>query len=154
MYLGENGLLAGLESADKSVTLAEANITSPWWVVAAKGDIPKGPPSAHTLFVDSTTLDPVAAKRVADTVHQRSNNSALMADGPVSGGKPFRKGRRTMLTPATAGASSGTLTVMLGATDKFTTAIASALMQFCARDGGVVYCGDNGAGIGLKVCNK
>ncbi|GMK57976.1 hypothetical protein CspeluHIS016_0500080 [Cutaneotrichosporon spelunceum] len=140
VYLGENGLIAGLDAADKSMTLAKANNSSPWWLAAAHGEIPEETTGAHTLFVDSTTLDPVAAKRVADIVHERTRNRALMADGPVSG--------------ATAGASAGTLTVMLGATDKFTAANATALMQFCSREGGVVYCGGNGAGIGLKVCNN
>lgn len=88
VYLGPHGLVAGLEGADTSVTLKEANKASPWWLGETLPESSESG-SAHTLFIDSTTLDPVAAKRIAQTVAERTGSGALMVDGPVSGGRSF-----------------------------------------------------------------
>lgn len=53
-----------------------------------------------------------------------------------------------------AGAKAGTLTIMFGSASELATALASPLMQFMARAGGVVPCGGSGSGVGVKVCNK
>jgi 3-hydroxyisobutyrate dehydrogenase len=83
VYLGENGLLAGLQGADQT-SLSKAATELPWLV---DGKIMSGVTDASTLFVDQTTLDPTGAKRVADTVHDKTGRKALMIDGPVSGGE-------------------------------------------------------------------
>jgi 3-hydroxyisobutyrate dehydrogenase len=42
---------------------------------------------AHTLLIDGTTLDPIAAVGVARRVHEDTGGGALMLDAPVSGGE-------------------------------------------------------------------
>lgn len=83
VYLGENGLVVGLNGAD-TTSLTKAATELPWLV---DGKIVSGTTDASTLFVDQTTLDPNGAKRVADAVHDRTGRKALMIDGPVSGGE-------------------------------------------------------------------
>jgi len=84
VYLGESGLMAGLANV-KGESLTDAIAASPWLLGDGTGEKPAAT-KAHTLFVDHTTLDPNAAKQVADTVHQQ-NKDVFMVDGPVSGGE-------------------------------------------------------------------
>jgi 3-hydroxyisobutyrate dehydrogenase len=84
VYLGEGGLLAGLKGV-QSGSLSDHVKANPWLIGA--GAEPAGTTSAGTLLVDHTTLDPTAAKRIADDVHAQTNNSVHMIDGPVSGGE-------------------------------------------------------------------
>lgn len=86
VYLGENGLLAGLNGAD-TTSLSAAASELPWLV---DGKIVSGTTDASTLFVDQTTLDPTGAKAVANAVHDKTGRKALMIDGPVSGGESCR----------------------------------------------------------------
>jgi 3-hydroxyisobutyrate dehydrogenase len=76
VYLGE-----GVQSG----SLSDHVKANPWLIGA--GAEPAGTTSAGTLLVDHTTLDPTAAKRIADDVHAQTNNSVHMIDGPVSGGE-------------------------------------------------------------------
>lgn len=43
---------------------------------------------------------------------------------------------------------------MFGSPSLPASALALPLLQRMARQGGVVACGGNGAGVGVKVCNK
>ncbi|GMK60004.1 hypothetical protein CspeluHIS016_0902210 [Cutaneotrichosporon spelunceum] len=138
VYLGEAGLLKGLADAPSSGSLTEQLKANPWLIGAS--DAAPGPTSAHTLLVDHTTLDPTAAKRIADDVHAQTNNLVSMIDGPVSGG--------------VAGAKAGTLTIMFGSASPVASDLARGLLQFMSRPGGVVPCGGSGAGVGVKVCNN
>ena len=94
----------------------------------------------HTVLIDGTTLDPTAAKRVAEQVHTRTGGGAVMLDAPVSGG--------------IVAAEAGTLTIMFGSPSPIATALAVPMLQRMAREGGVIPCGANGTGVGVKVCNK
>lgn len=46
------------------------------------------------------------------------------------------------------------MTIMFGSPSLHASALALPLLQRMARQGGVVACGGNGAGVGVKVCNK
>lgn len=51
-------------------------------------------------------------------------------------------------------AAAGLLTVMFGSPSSLATSLARPLLERMAREGGVVACGGNGTGVGVKVCNK
>lgn len=87
-----------------------------------------------TLFIDSSTID-VADARAAAAAAVAAGQRAL--DAPVSGG--------------TVGASAGTLTFMVGATDED---FADAQSVLSAMGRKVVHCGTSGAGQAAKVCNN
>ncbi|ODO11800.1 hypothetical protein I350_00584 [Cryptococcus amylolentus CBS 6273] len=101
-----------------------------------------GPPpnNPHTLLIDQTTLDPTVALAVSTRIHQETSHKALMVDAPVSGG--------------TVGAEKGELTIMFGSPSAVATELVVPLLQRMARAGGVVECGGNGTGVGVKVCNN
>ncbi|OCF42444.1 hypothetical protein I317_03689 [Kwoniella heveanensis CBS 569] len=98
------------------------------------------PSTAHTLLIDCTTLSPTSAIQVAEAIHASTNGHAMMLDAPVSGG--------------TVAAAQGQLTIMFGSPSDTATQMALPLLQTMARDGGVMYCGSNGKGVGVKVCNN
>lgn len=87
VYLGENGLMSGLAGVNPDQTLSWGVDENPWLCADKGEDGPTSPTDAHTLLVDHTTLDPTAAKRVADTVHKMSEDKVHMIDAPVSGGE-------------------------------------------------------------------
>jgi len=87
-----------------------------------------------TVFVDSSTID-VADARAAAGAAVAAGHRAL--DAPVSGG--------------TVGATAGTLTFMVGATDED---FAEAQPVLSAMGRKVVHCGTSGAGQAAKVCNN
>ncbi|ORY21848.1 NAD-binding of NADP-dependent 3-hydroxyisobutyrate dehydrogenase-domain-containing protein [Naematelia encephala] len=93
----------------------------------------------HTLLIDQTTLDPTFAISLAERVHSTVPRTVLL-DAPVSGG--------------IIAARAGTLSIMLGSPSPLATSLAIPLLQNMAREGGIVECGKNGAGIGAKVCNN
>ena len=95
---------------------------------------------AHTLLIDGTTLDPTAAVAIAEKVHQATDGGAVMLDAPVSGG--------------IVAAEAGALTIMFGSPSLATSVLAIPLLQRMAREGGVIACGGNGTGVGVKVANK
>ncbi|ORX34190.1 NAD-binding of NADP-dependent 3-hydroxyisobutyrate dehydrogenase-domain-containing protein [Kockovaella imperatae] len=94
----------------------------------------------HTILIDGTTLNPTAAMKVAKEIHEKSEGGAVMLDAPVSGG--------------IVAAEAGTLTIMFGSPSPLATALAVPMLQRMAREGGVLPCGANGTGVGVKVCNN
>ncbi|KAK8865764.1 hypothetical protein IAR55_000911 [Kwoniella newhampshirensis] len=96
--------------------------------------------SPHTLLIDQTTLDPTIARGIASHIHSATALRALMHDAPVSGG--------------TGAAERGELTIMLGSPSPYAKEMATELLSRMARIGGVIDCGENGAGVGVKVCNN
>jgi 3-hydroxyisobutyrate dehydrogenase len=77
------GILAGLGRILE--TTSSCNAT-------AQPDV-KSMTSPHTVLIDQTTLDPTAAVRIANFIHERTGGGTVMLDAPVSGGmSPFRKG--------------------------------------------------------------
>jgi 3-hydroxyisobutyrate dehydrogenase len=85
-------------------------------------------------LIDSSTIDPHAAREVAAIAAQRANP---MADAPVSGG--------------TGGAEAGTLTFMVGATAALFERIKPILMHMGQN---IVHCGGPGNGQVAKICNN
>lgn len=91
--------------------------------------VPKGVP-----IVDSSTIDPASARRLAEKAAAHGNP---FADAPVSGG--------------TGGAAAGTLTFMVGADEalfKQTQPVLQAMGQ------NIVHCGGTGTGQVAKICNN
>ena len=64
-----------------------------------------------------------------------------------------RYGMMGLMTGTTA-ATSGNLTIMFGSPSEIASGHAVPLLQRMAREGGVIPCGRNGTGVGVKVCNK
>ncbi|MEO6201411.1 MAG: 3-hydroxyisobutyrate dehydrogenase, partial [Cryobacterium sp.] len=87
-----------------------------------------------TLFIDSSTID-VGDAREARALALAAGHRGL--DAPVSGG--------------VGGATAGTLTFMVGATDEDFRAAEPILSVMGGR---VVFCGESGAGQAAKVCNN
>jgi 3-hydroxyisobutyrate dehydrogenase len=87
-----------------------------------------------TLFIDSSTID-VADARAARELAVEAGHRAM--DAPVSGG--------------VVGATAGTLTFMVGATE-LDFATAAPILE--VMGGRVVHCGDSGAGQAAKICNN
>jgi len=87
-----------------------------------------------TALIDSSTIDPHAAREVAAAAALRGLS---MADAPVSGG--------------TGGAEAGTLTFMVGAPSEMFERIKPTL---AAMGRNVVHCGDSGTGQVAKICNN
>ncbi|OCF33248.1 hypothetical protein I316_04989 [Kwoniella heveanensis BCC8398] len=121
------------QAATSSSSQASAPLHS-----TGNGDIENS--TAHTLLIDCTTLSPTSAIQVAEAIHASTNGHAMMLDAPVSGG--------------TVAAAQGQLTIMFGSPSDTVTQMALPLLQTMARDGGVMYCGSNGKGVGVKVCNN
>ena len=128
-----NGILAGIPQ--NATSLVNGSTTSP-----------------HTLLIDGTTLDPTAAVRIAQTVQQETNGGAVMLDAPVSGGKLPYPGVSSC--PGIVAAETGALSIMFGSPSPEATALAVPMLERMAREGGVIACGQNGTGVGVKVCNK
>ncbi|WWC66465.1 uncharacterized protein I206_100367 [Kwoniella pini CBS 10737] len=101
---------------------------------------PSLPNEAHTLLIDCTTLSPTSATSIAQRVHQETSGKVYMLDAPVSGG--------------TIAAKKGELTIMFGSPCSSATDLAIPLLKTMAKDNRVVYCGGNGKGVGVKVCNN
>jgi 3-hydroxyisobutyrate dehydrogenase len=87
-----------------------------------------------TLLVDSSTIDPLAAREVAFDAMARG---LAMVDAPVSGG--------------TAGAEAATLTFMVGGSPKDFEA-ARPLLACMGKN--IVHCGAGGNGQVAKICNN
>lgn len=56
--------------------------------------------------------------------------------------------------PGIVAATAGSLTIMMGSPSPEASALAIPLLKRMAREGGVVECGTNGTGVGVKVANK
>ena len=90
--------------------------------------------SPESCFIDCSTVDIQTTKQVAMIVESAGLRGL---DAPVSGG--------------VSGASSGTLTFMVGG-DADTLALAQPLLDIMG--GRVIHCGDAGAGQAAKICNN
>jgi 2-hydroxy-3-oxopropionate reductase len=87
-----------------------------------------------SLVVDMSTIDPIAARRIARTL---SESGAGMVDAPVSGGEK--------------GAVEGTLSIMVGGRHED---VARAMPLFRAMGTTIVHVGEAGAGQVAKACNQ
>jgi 3-hydroxyisobutyrate dehydrogenase len=86
------------------------------------------------LVIDCTSGDPAASRRIAGRLLEREIG---FVDAPVSGG--------------VAGASSGTLTAMVGGTDSDVQRARPVLEAFATT---IVHCGGVGAGHAVKAANQ
>ena len=85
-------------------------------------------------IIDSSTIDPASVKAFAELAQQRGNT---FVDAPVSGG--------------TGGAVAGTLTFMVGASERVFEQIKPVLVAIGKN---IVHCGDAGTGQVAKICNN
>ena len=88
----------------------------------------------HVRLIDSSTIDPMSARQVAEAATARGNS---LIDAPVSGG--------------TGGATAGTLTFMVGG-DKADFDAALPVLQAMGKN--IVHCGPTGNGQVAKVANN
>jgi len=86
------------------------------------------------LYIDASTIDPHVAKEVSAIV---ATHGAAMLDTPVSGG--------------VTGAANGTLTFMVGGSED-TLEKARPLLEAMGKK--ITYCGANGSGQIVKLCNN
>jgi len=90
--------------------------------------------SNGTLIIESSTIDATTARSVASIAKQ---NGCLMLDAPVSGG--------------TAGAQNGTLTFIVGGSDK---ALEKAKPYLECMGKNIFHAGESGSGQVAKICNN
>lgn len=91
--------------------------------------IPEG-----TLVIDCSTIDVESARKA----HELANvMNCISLDAPVSGG--------------TGGAAAGTLTFMVGGSEK-AFALGKPILEAMGKK--IVHCGDAGAGQAAKICNN
>lgn len=89
---------------------------------------------AHTLFIDSSTIDAQNARDVGEAVEKSGRK---FVDAPVSGG--------------TAGAAAGTLTFIMGGSDQ---AVEEARPVLDCMGKNLFHAGPLGAGQVAKICNN
>ncbi|MEO0428893.1 MAG: 3-hydroxyisobutyrate dehydrogenase [Pseudomonadota bacterium] len=87
-----------------------------------------------TVFIDTSTIDVVSARKVSVAAAEAGH---LMVDSPMSGG--------------VGGAEAGTLTFMVGGSDA---AFAAARPALEAMGKNIFHAGDAGAGAAAKICNN
>jgi 2-hydroxy-3-oxopropionate reductase len=87
-----------------------------------------------SLVVDMSTIDPIATRRIADTL---SAADVRMIDAPISGGE--------------RGAVEGKLSIMIGGRDDD---LARAMPLLSTVGTTIVHVGSNGAGQVAKACNQ
>ena len=85
-------------------------------------------------IIDSSTIDPGSVKAFAELARQHGNT---FVDAPVSGG--------------TGGAAAGTLTFMVGASERVFEQVRPVLLAIGKN---IVHCGDTGTGQVAKICNN
>lgn len=102
-------------------------------VVAGKAGVLEGA-RAGTLIIDTSTISPVAARKLARDAHARGCD---FLDAPVSGGE--------------GGAINATLSIMVGGSEA---AFTRALPIFQAMGKSVLRIGDSGAGQTCKAANQ
>jgi 3-hydroxyisobutyrate dehydrogenase len=85
-------------------------------------------------IIDSSTIDPVSVKALAELATQNGNS---FVDAPVSGG--------------TGGAAAGTLTFMVGGAAAAFEQVKPILSSMGKN---IVHCGDTGTGQAAKICNN
>jgi len=133
-----SGATAGLnavdavKNADVIITMLPAAKHVDTLYLGDNGILNAAKPDA--LFIDSSTIDAETAKRVG--AHVMASNR-LFVDAPVSGG--------------TAGAQAGTLTFIMGGSNK---AIERATPILSCMGKNLFHAGDTGAGQIAKICNN
>jgi len=132
----ENGVIV-MSDSDSAVRDAEVVITmfpSGQHVIDAYSGGLLAAAAPGTLFIDSSTID-VEDARTARSLAVAAGHRGM--DAPVSGG--------------VGGATSGTLTFMVGADEPDFVAAGPILSVMGGR---IVHCGDSGAGQAAKICNN
>ncbi len=136
--LKEGGGEAGKDAAalamdsDVIVTMLPAGKQVREIYLGVDGIIAKSKPG--TLLIDSSTIDVESARAVAA---EAEKNGVLMVDAPVSGG--------------VGGAQGGTLTFMVGGSDK-SFEKAKPILELMGKT--IVHAGAAGAGQAAKICNN
>ena len=136
--LKEGGGEAGKDAAalamdsDVIVTMLPAGKQVREIYLGVDGIIAKSKPG--TLLIDSSTIDVESARAVAA---EAEKNGVLMVDAPVSGG--------------VGGAQGGTLTFMVGGSDK-SFEKAKPILELMGKT--MVHAGAAGAGQAAKICNN
>lgn len=87
------------------------------------------------LFIDCSTIDPASSREVANAVH--TTQQGRFVDAPMSGG--------------VVGATAGTLTFMLGASDGEVSKVEPILLKMGKK---VLHCGSQGSGLAGKLANN
>lgn len=90
---------------------------------------------SETICMDESTIEMEGSRAVAQQIE---STGAGMVDAPVSGG--------------VYGAEKGTLTIMVGASSPEKFERARPTLELMAKR--VIHCGDLGAGLAAKICNK
>ena len=100
--------------------------------------LPPTPSGEERLFIDTSTIDPLTSRNVAEAIH--STQQGRFVDAPMSGG--------------VVGARAGSLTFMLGAssrTGSLVGRVTPILQHMGAR---VMHLGGQGAGLAGKLANN
>ncbi|KAL9078809.1 MAG: hypothetical protein Q9157_002292 [Trypethelium eluteriae] len=92
-------------------------------------------PSKPRLFIDCSTIDPKNSRAASNAVHSSSQGKFI--DAPMSGG--------------VVGASAGTLTFMIGASNDMVKPVSDVLLMMGKR---VLHMGEQGAGLKGKLANN
>lgn len=95
-------------------------------------ETPSGQPR---IFIDCSTIDPSASRKIASNVHH--TGQAFFVDAPMSGG--------------VVGAQAATLTFMLGAPSELVDPVKAILLLMGES---VHHCGEEGAGLSAKLANN
>lgn len=90
---------------------------------------------ANRLFIDCSTIDPASSREVANAVH--ATQQGRFVDAPMSGG--------------VVGATAGTLTFMVGASDSVVSRLEPILLMMGKK---MLHCGSQGAGLSGKLANN
>lgn len=107
--------------------------------------ISSSPSSSHKLIMECGTIETATILAVSSATDATAaalpaGSGVTFIDAPVSGGP--------------MGASAGTLTFMVGATDKAAFPRAKELLAHMGNADGIFLCGDVGAGTAFKVINN
>lgn len=100
------------------------------------GDLP--PLEAERLFIDTSTIDPVTSKDIANAIH--TTQQGRFVDAPVSGG--------------VVGARAGTLSFMFGASSQTGQLIERVRGVLALMGKKAWHLGDPGAGVSGKLANN
>ncbi|CAG8949208.1 hypothetical protein HYFRA_00004831 [Hymenoscyphus fraxineus] len=92
-------------------------------------------PNPNRLFIDCSTIDPASSREIANAVH--ATQQGRFVDAPMSGG--------------VVGATAGTLTFMVGASDSVVSRLEPILLMMGKK---MLHCGSQGAGLSGKLANN
>ena len=111
----------------------------------------------HTLWIDQPTLNATGgAGRTDHAVRDERTSSHARRAHFRWYAEPDNTYTVLRLTDSTGivAAAAGMLTIMFGSPSPLATSLVRPLLGRMAREGGVIQCGGNGTGVGVKVCNK